>query len=309
VKRSVTILILVLILAGCATTPAPTPVAVAPTQAPTWTPQATYTPNPTYTPYPTLTPGPTRPAATATATLAATATAAPTATPTPVTYIVRIGDMLNLIAETYKVSPESIIAASNITNPNIIEVGRTLVIPVAGTVTTTNTITPTAVAVIRPVVVRPAQPPSNMVYPAPKILYPENGATYKYDAANKTGTDSVTFTWLPVSDQLQRGTAPCNFAGQPNGTTAFLWDRYQIELDPPLYNAKLNQWFNVFHNDQGTNREFNLLEFKPNVSYAWRVAVGRWCVTNNYDNQASNHQGFLMLISPYTEPRTFAWKY
>ena len=129
----------------------------------------------------------------------------------------------------------------------------------------------------------------------------------KYDPNDKHGgVDSITFAWLPVSYNLESGKTPCHWDAQPNGTTAYLWDRYQIEVNPPLYNAKLNMTLPIFHNDQGTNRIFSLLEFKPGISYAWRVAVGRWCVSN-FDNQNPKHQAFLGLASPYTESRTFMY--
>jgi hypothetical protein len=141
----------------------------------------------------------------------------------------------------------------------------------------------------------------------PQILYPENGKTLKYDAKDKNGgADSITFDWLPV-EQLERGTQPCSWQGQPNGTTAFLWDRYQIEFSPPLYDTNYRKYFPIYSNDQGANKEFSLLMFQPNVSYTWKVALGRWCVTINYDNQDPKHQGFLGLVSPYSEPRTFMY--
>jgi LysM repeat protein len=305
VKRSVTILMLALLVAGCATTQTPTPVVSVPTQAPTWTPQPTYTPNPTYTPFPKPTVLP------PTATPAPTSTPAPTATPTPVTYVVKPGDMLNSLAQQFSVAPEAIIAANSITNPNIIEVGSVLVIPLTVTAELSATV-PISVTP-QPVAVRPAAPvaprpaPANFVYPKPQILYPENGKTLKYDEKGKNdGTDSITFAWLPVG-QLERGTQPCSWQGQPNGTTAFIVDRYQIEFSPPIYNSNYNTFFPVIHNDQGVNKEINLQEFQPNVSYTWKVAAGRWCVTINYDNQDPKHQNFLSLVSPYSESRTFMY--
>jgi LysM repeat protein len=304
VKQLAFVLALALLVSGCATTPTPTPVAVAPTLAPTWTPQPTYTPNPTYTPYPTPTYVP------PTATPAPTSTPAPTATPTPVTYVVQPGDALNVLAQRLNVSPDAIIAANNITNPDIIEVGSVLIIPLTNTATLTATgnVTPTVQPVVVRRVVQPPAPASNMVYPAPQILYPDNGLTLKYDPNDKHGgVDSITFAWLPVSYNLESGKTSCHWETQPNGTTAFLWDRYQIEVNPPLHNVRLNMTLNIFHNDQGTNRIFSLLEFNPGVSYTWRVAVGRWCVTKDYDNQDPKHQGFLGLVSPYTAPRTFMY--
>jgi LysM repeat protein len=305
VKRSIYWFILALLVAGCAANPTPAPTAPVPTQTSTWTPQPTHTPRPTYTPNPTLTPYPTP------TYLPPTPTPAPTAMPTPVTYVVQPGDWLTIVAQRFNLSQESIIAANNIADPNHIEVGTVLIIPVTPTLSLTGTvaITPTA----RPVVARPvapAAPPapsSQFIYPAPRILYPDNGLTLKYSAKEKNdGTDSITFAWLPAG-QLQSGTQPCTWEGQPNGADGWIWDRYHIELDPPLYSDKLNRSLNVFHNDQGTAREFSLLEFKSDVSYTWRVVVGRWCVSRNHDNQDPRHQGLLGLVSPYSESRTFRY--
>ena len=64
----------------------------------------------------------------------------PTDTPVPaaeqrteeVIYVVVAGDTLGKIADRYGVSIEALIAANNIANPNVLEVGQELVIPVAG---------------------------------------------------------------------------------------------------------------------------------------------------------------------------------
>lgn len=48
----------------------------------------------------------------------------------PETYIVRAGDMLSAIAERYSVSVEAIVQANNISNPDALEVGQVLIIPV-----------------------------------------------------------------------------------------------------------------------------------------------------------------------------------
>jgi LasA protease len=47
----------------------------------------------------------------------------------PKTYIVQSGDWLSTIAERFNISMESLIKANNITNPDALEVGQTLVIP------------------------------------------------------------------------------------------------------------------------------------------------------------------------------------
>jgi murein DD-endopeptidase MepM/ murein hydrolase activator NlpD len=48
----------------------------------------------------------------------------------PETYIVQYGDMLSVIAERYSVSLEAIVQANNISNPDALEVGQSLTIPV-----------------------------------------------------------------------------------------------------------------------------------------------------------------------------------
>jgi LysM repeat protein len=57
-----------------------------------------------------------------------TATTAPT--PTPVTYMVRAGDTLTDIALMYEVPIEKLMAANDLSNPDALEAGTTLIIPV-----------------------------------------------------------------------------------------------------------------------------------------------------------------------------------
>jgi LysM repeat protein len=240
----------------------------------------------------------------------ATFTPAATATPTPVAYVVQPGDTLNLIAKRYQVSAEVLIAANALQNADHIETGQVLVIPSASLVvsaTVSITVTPKLVTRVPVAPVAPAAPaprPSGMIYAAPHIIQPLNGATLQYNAKDKSGTDSITFAWLPVGE-LEGGAQPCTWANQPQGTQAYLYDRYQLEFTPPVI-SKYGVYA-VFHNDHGLNREFNLREFQPDVAYTWRVGVGRWCVTKDYDNQDPKHQAFLGLVSPYTEPRTFMY--
>jgi LysM repeat protein len=75
------------------------------------------------------------------------------AIPTPTVYVVKLGDTLGTIAQRFEVSVEALMAANNITNPNVLSVGQNLIVPVAGS------IPPTAV---------PATPsllPTNVVEP------------------------------------------------------------------------------------------------------------------------------------------------
>jgi LysM repeat protein len=93
------------------------------------------------------------PAATATPTPTGTVVVVPTATPTATPppgqgtiYIVRTGDTLYSIARRFGVTVQAIMAANNISNPNLIYVGQQLIIPSPGTPgpTPTPTATPTA---------------------------------------------------------------------------------------------------------------------------------------------------------------------
>lgn len=54
---------------------------------------------------------------------------APGASRGPETYVVQPGDILSAIAERYSVSVEAIVAANNLANPNMLEVGQRLTIP------------------------------------------------------------------------------------------------------------------------------------------------------------------------------------
>ncbi len=98
------------------------------------------------------------------ATAAALATASappPDAEPTSsqVTHIVKAGDTLGNIAEQYDVPLDDIIAMNNIPNPNILEVGQELIIPIGGlpTPTVAPSLTPTSAEPPTPI---PTEPPA-----------------------------------------------------------------------------------------------------------------------------------------------------
>lgn len=103
-------------LAFATATSAPLPT-VEPTPPPTETPP----PLPTGAPAPTVAPAP--------AQAEASPTAPAAASPTPVLYTVQRGDYLSLIAAEHGVTVEALIGANEITDPNVIEVGQVLVIP------------------------------------------------------------------------------------------------------------------------------------------------------------------------------------
>ncbi len=101
------------------------------TPEPTKTPEPTATPAPTATPEPTATPAPTK-TPEPTATPEPTKTPEPTATPAPITgtsYSVQKGDTLTKIAEAAGCTVKELVAANNLTNPDLIITGQKLVIP------------------------------------------------------------------------------------------------------------------------------------------------------------------------------------
>lgn len=79
----------------------------------------------------------------------------------PENYIVQSGDMLSAIAERYGVSMEAIVAANNLPNPDSLEVGQTLTIPVG---------TPQAPG------------PANKLIPDSELVYGPIAGTFDVDA-------------------------------------------------------------------------------------------------------------------------------
>jgi LysM repeat protein len=78
--------------------------------------------------------------------------------PTQVIHVVRAGDTVSGLSATYDVSAEDIIAANNLVNPNILQVGMELVIPVGGLPEVTPTFTPMPTPTDTPL---PFEPPSS----------------------------------------------------------------------------------------------------------------------------------------------------
>lgn len=104
-----------------------------PTQAPVAEPAASATPAETATAAPTDRPAPPTQSAPAVVVLTPTPTASPLPTPTAVpyiTYTVVSGDTVIGIALGYNVSPDDIVAANDLENPDHIEVGQVLRVPV-----------------------------------------------------------------------------------------------------------------------------------------------------------------------------------
>lgn len=93
------------------------------------TPAVAVVPAPT-TP-PTLTPPPAPSATAPPAGATPTSTASPRPSPTRIVYIVRSGDTVYSIGRTFGVSPDAIVTANGMTDPNQLSVGQKLIIPPA----------------------------------------------------------------------------------------------------------------------------------------------------------------------------------
>jgi hypothetical protein len=79
------------------------------------------------------------------------------ATATPVVHTVQAGDTISGLALKYDVPAEDIIAANNLQNPNFLQVGTQLVIPIGGLPQVTATFTPMPTPTDTPI---PFEPPS-----------------------------------------------------------------------------------------------------------------------------------------------------
>jgi LysM repeat protein len=93
------------------------------------------------------------------ATVAPTEAAAAEATPTPgvVIHIIQGGDTISGLAFQYDVPEADIIAANNLENPNFLQVGMEIVIPIGGLIEATATFTPAPTPTDTPI---PYEPPS-----------------------------------------------------------------------------------------------------------------------------------------------------
>jgi LysM repeat protein len=78
-------------------------------------------------------------------------------TPTPIVHVVASGDTISGLAFKYDVPAEEIIAANNLENPNMLQVGAELIIPVGGVPDVTATFTPVPTPTDTPI---PFEPPS-----------------------------------------------------------------------------------------------------------------------------------------------------
>jgi LysM repeat protein len=118
------------------------------------------------------------------------------ASPTPelVIHVVQAGDTISGLALQYDVPEADIIAANQLVNPNFLQVGMELVIPVGGVSQATATFTPAPTATDTPI---PFEPPSADMT---ATVAAETGAT----AAAETGaTATPSPSLLPETGELQ----------------------------------------------------------------------------------------------------------
>jgi LysM repeat protein len=76
---------------------------------------------------------------------------------TQVVHVVKAGDTISGLSQTYDVPAEDIVAANNLQNPNFLQVGMELVIPIGGLPEVTPTFTPMPTPTDTPI---PFEPPS-----------------------------------------------------------------------------------------------------------------------------------------------------
>jgi LysM repeat protein len=111
--------------------------------------------------------------------------AEPTATPESITHVVQSGDTISGLAFKYDVPEADIIAANQLQNPNFLQVGVELIIPVGGFTPAAPTLTPVPTATETPL---PFEPP------------PAETATA---AADASATASAPVSPLPSTGELQ----------------------------------------------------------------------------------------------------------
>jgi hypothetical protein len=147
-----------------------------------------------------------------------------------------------------------------------------------------------------------------MAFQAPKLVQPAEGTYRKIDHSAGVGSyaNSITFEWLPVAT-LENGKIRCSWKDQPSGIEAAIFDRYIVKFDQPL-NSDKAPWDprppTDSFTDAGTQITVELFRFRSDVTYTWRVVVGRWCATIT---PGVNRDSFMSLISPYSESRTFRY--
>lgn len=110
------------------------------------------------------------------------------ANPTPTIYVAKAGDTLGSIAQAYDVTVDEIMAANGLTDPNLLTVGQSLVIPLAGYVPPTAT----------PGALEPAAPTSTAEPPRPTVTSAPNqpAARLTITEVRGAGTLAEESVWL-----------------------------------------------------------------------------------------------------------------
>jgi uncharacterized protein with FMN-binding domain len=131
--------------------------------------------------------------------------------PTPTVYVVEPGDTLDAIAQRFSLSADEIMAVNGITDPNVLTVGQSLVIPVAGSVPQTAVpsivVPPTAVP-STPSLLPTAVPSTPSLLPTnpPQAPLPSPTAAGQYRDGQFTGPQADAFYGLvQVQAVIQNG--------------------------------------------------------------------------------------------------------
>jgi LysM repeat protein len=127
--------------------------------------------------------------------------AGPAATATPVIHTVRSGDTITGLAQQYDVPAEDIIAANQLQNPNFLQVGTNLVIPVGGLQAATPTWTAVPTASDTPL---PFEPPSADMTATAEVMA---GATSSQASPTEETSPATGELQVEISEVIAAGEA------------------------------------------------------------------------------------------------------
>jgi hypothetical protein len=165
----------------------------------------------------------------------------------------------------------------------------------------TRTARPVTAPTVVPLASPTAPPPAGMIYPAPKLVQPADGAQFKYDKDNKHGgVNTIVYEWLPVGT-LESGKIRCSYKNLPGGMEAAIFDRYVVEWTEPgtPYQGRI---------DAGQVTSFGTFwRGGHSGTRTWRVAVARICVVPYYPYRGSDGQHFIDMVSPWSEWSSFSF--
>ena len=134
------------------------------------------------------------------AVLATTPASTPTTTPTPTVYTVQAGDTLSAIADRYDIELDALIAANQIDDPNLVQIGVVLEIPNPGAspaqASQSSRVTPTATRI-------PAR--TFTPRPAATTVDCESGSARQYLASLTDNLSPANGALLTLTGLLQRG--------------------------------------------------------------------------------------------------------